>query len=111
MRMTRDLHRDQWTTAPWWSVTAWTNKEIVVWYMLAIDNYTLSVLWCNNVMSSFVSAISCDLREETRTLSCSHMDVVNVGVCLQCEYQTDDVCNWQEGRHRVHQWSDNINTQ
>lgn len=47
---------------------------------------------------------------ETRALSFSNMNVINVGVRLQCEYQTNDVSDWQEGRHRVHQWPDNKNT-
>lgn len=38
------------------------------------------------------------------------MDVVNVGMCLQCEYQTNDVGNWQEGGHRVYQRPDDENT-
>lgn len=28
IRMTKDLHLDQWTTAPWWPVTAGTRSEI-----------------------------------------------------------------------------------
>lgn len=38
------------------------------------------------------------------------MDVINVGVSLQCESQTNDVCGWQESRHRVHQRSDDTDT-
>lgn len=34
------------------------------------------------------------------------MNVVNVGVRLQGEYQTDDVSDWQEGRHGVNQRPD-----
>lgn len=39
----------------------------------------------------------------TDTLSFSNMDVINVRVCLQSEYQTNDVSNRQEDRHCVHQ--------
>ena len=38
MRMTRDLHRDQWTTAPWGPFSAQTSKEII----LALDHLSLS---------------------------------------------------------------------
>lgn len=34
------------------------------------------------------------------------MDVIDMGVCLQGECQTDDVSDWQEGRHCVHQRPD-----
>lgn len=34
------------------------------------------------------------------------MDVIDVGVCLQGECQTDDVSDRQEGRHCVHQRPD-----
>ncbi|TNN70856.1 hypothetical protein EYF80_018841 [Liparis tanakae] len=44
MRMTRDLHRDQWTTAPCWPVTAQTIKET-----LAFDNCSLS---CGGIMQA-----------------------------------------------------------
>lgn len=37
------------------------------------------------------------------TLYFSYVDVVNVGVRLQSEEQTDDVGNGQEGTHGVHQ--------
>lgn len=37
------------------------------------------------------------------TLYFSYVDVVNVGVRLQSEEQTDDVGNGQEGTHCVHQ--------
>lgn len=47
MRMTRDLHRDQWTTAPWWPVAAQTVRLWSV--MLALDDCTLTVLQFNNV--------------------------------------------------------------
>lgn len=30
IRMTKDLHLDQWTTAPWWPITAWTRSMISV---------------------------------------------------------------------------------
>lgn len=34
------------------------------------------------------------------------MNVIDMGVCLQGECQTDDVSDWQEGRHCVHQRPD-----
>lgn len=42
-------------------------------------------------------------ESEAPTLSLSNMDVINVGVRLQREYQTNDVGGGQEGAHCVHQ--------
>lgn len=44
--------------------------------------------------------------QETHALSFSNMDVINVGVSLQREDQTNDVSSWQESGHRVHQRPD-----
>lgn len=43
-------------------------------------------------------------------LSFGDMNVIDMGVCLQGEYQTDDVGDWQEGRHGVHQRPETVRT-
>lgn len=50
-------------------------------------------------------AVECNFQE-TRALSFSNMEVINVGVSLQREDQTNDVSSWQESGHRVHQRPD-----
>lgn len=42
-------------------------------------------------------------EQETHALSFSNMDIIDVGVSLQCEGQTNDVSSWQESGHCVHQ--------
>lgn len=49
-------------------------------------------------------------ERESHTLSLSNMNVIDVGVRLQCEYQTNDVGKGQEDRHCVHQRPDDKNT-
>lgn len=50
IRMTKDLHLDQWTTAPWWPVTAWTRSEI-------------SVLSCNKAGCDPILATNYDFQD------------------------------------------------
>lgn len=45
-------------------------------------------------------------EQEPPALTFSNMDVIDVGVSLQCEDQTNDVSSWQESGHRVHQRPD-----
>lgn len=49
--------------------------------------------------------VECNFQE-TRAWSFPNMDVINVGVSLQREDQTNDVSSWQESGHRVHQRPD-----
>ena len=74
--------------------------------MLTLTEPSLfTVLYLNNARCN--SVLDVNFEKDTRTLALSNMNVINVGVCLQCEYQPNDVGNWQEGRHGVHQRPNN----
>lgn len=92
MRMTRDLQRDQWTTAPWWLVTAQTERQQNTHFTVVLKSLRLLC------------------ERPTLTLFFSHMNVINVGVRLQRERQPNDVGNRQEGRNCVNQRPEDKNT-
>lgn len=102
MRMTRDLQRDQWTTAPWWLVTAQTGEEMMVWCVIMRQKNTHFIV----VLKSL--RLLCE--RPTLTLFFSHVNVINVGVRLQRECQPNDVGNRQEGRNCVNQRPEDKNT-
>lgn len=89
MRMIRDLHLDQWTTAPWWPATAVTANRLGLQLQPFKCCVCLVCAWL-----------------QIRAWSFADTNVINVRVRLQGEYQADDVGNWQEGRHGEHQRPD-----
>lgn len=100
MRMIRDLHLDQWTTAPWWwPATAGTVNRVM------LQPHREAARQPGYFLVPHVFGFCCALLQE-HALSFADMNVIDMGVRLQGERQSDDVSEWQEGRHSVHQRPD-----